>query len=182
MSENGAWYVVRTRQFKERVVAQAASSFVDEIYVPFCRARRRSWGKVLERTEPLFPCYVFAYFSMDSVYHRLMRSVGVVGVVCAGSEPCPVHPSIIEEIRDREEDGLIVLNPPRLAFHQPVTITTGYLRGFDAVFEDYRSGEERVAVLLHALGRPNVRTILNTSDVSAATLKVAQKVSIEASV
>jgi transcriptional antiterminator RfaH len=160
------WYVIRTRQYKERLVGRSALVIVDDIYVPLIRTKKRGLGRFVERIEALFPCYVFARFPLAKSHHRLMRTPGVLGIVCVGGEPAEIDESIVQEIRSRERDGLIVLPVQRFQPTQPVTITDGPLRGIEAVFERYLSGPERAAVLLNAIGRANVRAILRTSTLS----------------
>jgi transcriptional antiterminator RfaH len=157
---DSAWYVIRTRQYKERVVVQGVSLLVQDVYLPLFRTKKRGLGRLIERIEPLFPCYLFARFRLEEACYRLTRSVGVVGLVCAGGEPCEVDAQIIQDIKSRETNGLIVLNPQKLLRRQRVTITEGSLRGIEAVFERYLSGGERVAVLLDSIGRGDFKAIL----------------------
>jgi transcriptional antiterminator RfaH len=167
MLEDLTWYVIRTKQHKERLVGRSALAIVDDIYVPLVRTKKRGLGRFVERIEALFPCYVFARLRLAKLHHRLMHTPGVHGIVCVGGEPAEIDEFIVQEIKSRERDGLIVLPVQRLQPTQPVTITDGPLRGIDAVFERYLSGAERAAVLLNTIGRANVRAILRTSTVSA---------------
>jgi transcriptional antiterminator RfaH len=160
------WYVIRTKQYKERFVGQSGLAFADDIYVPLISTKKRGLGRFVERIEALFPCYVFARFQLAQSHHRLMRTPGVLGIVCVGGEPAEIDESIVQEIKSRERDGLIVLPIQRFQPTQPVTITDGPLRGIEAVFERYLSGAERAAVLLNTIGRANVRAIVRTSTIS----------------
>jgi transcriptional antiterminator RfaH len=160
------WYVIRTKQYKERLVGQSALAIVDDIYLPLIRTKRRGLGRFVERIEALFPCYVFARFRLAKSHHKLMRTPGVLGIVCVGGQPAEVDESIVREIRSREKDGLIVLPVRRFQPAQSVTITDGPLQGIEAVFERYLSGAERAAVLLNSIGRANVRAILRTNIIS----------------
>jgi transcriptional antiterminator RfaH len=159
-TSDSAWYVIRTRQYKERIVVRGASLFVQDIYLPLLKTKKRGLGRLIERIEPLFPCYLFARFKLEEAHYRIMRSIGVVGLVCIGGEPCEVDGQTIRDIRSREMNGLIVVNPKRLRPRQRVTITDGSLRGIEAVFERYLSGAERVAVLLDSIGHGNFKAIL----------------------
>jgi transcriptional antiterminator RfaH len=158
--KDSTWYVVRTKQYKERVVAQSVLPLVDDIYVPLLRTKRRALGRFIERIEPLFPCYVFARLTLAISHHKLTRRPGVLGIVCLGGEPAEVDERLVQGIKSRERDGLIVLPVQRFQPRQPVTISDGVLRGMDAVFERYLSGTERVAVLLNTIGGAHVRAIL----------------------
>ena len=44
-----------------------------------------------------------------------------------------------------------------------MTIADGALRGFDAVFEHYLSGPQRVAILLSSLTETPIRVVLQAS-------------------
>lgn len=164
-----AWYVIRTKQYKEQAVKQCASSFVQDVYLPLLKTKRRGLGRLIERIEPLFPCYLFSRFSLNEAHYRLMHSPGVIGIVCLGAEACEVDPLIVENIKSREANGLIVINPKRFRPQQRVTIREGPLRGIEAVFERYLSGSERVAVLMDSIGRGNVRAILRAGALEAPT-------------
>lgn len=168
-NKDSAWYVIRTKQYKERVVKHAASLFVQDVYLPLLRTKRRGLGRLIERIEPLFPCYLFARFRLNEAHYRLMHSPGVTGMVCLGAEPCEVDPLIVQDIRSRETNGLIVLNPKRFRPRQRVTISEGPFRGIEAVFERYLSGTERVAVLMDSISHGNMRAILRVGALDAAS-------------
>jgi transcriptional antiterminator RfaH len=162
-----AWYVIRTKQYKEPVVKHEVSLFVQDVYLPLLRTKRRGLGRLIERIEPLFPCYLFARFRLNEAHYRLMHSPGVTGIVCLGAEPCEVDASIVQEIKSREMDGVIVANPQMFWPRQRVTITKGAFRGIEGLFERYLSSAERVAVLMDTIGRHNVRAILKVDEIAA---------------
>lgn len=164
------WYVIRTKRYKEQLVKQTASSFAEDVYLPMFRVKKRCLGKLLEVTEPLFPCYLFAFMRLNEGHYRLMHTPGVTGIVCAGGEPCEVDVSIIKDIKSRETNGVIVLNPKTLLPLQRVTITHGPFRGIEAVFERYLSSTERVAVLMDCIGRGNLRVILKIDAIAPASI------------
>jgi transcriptional antiterminator RfaH len=154
------WYLIRTKQHKERLVQHQLAEFVPNTFLPLLRANQLQWGRIAQTIVPLFPCYIFSLFDLQSEYHRIMRTAGVVGLVCAGEEPSALDSSIVEEIRRRGKNGIVEL--PEEAFHagQAVQVKNGPLRGLNAVFERYLSGTDRVALLLNEIHGANVRVIL----------------------
>jgi hypothetical protein len=98
-----------------------------------------------------------------------MHSPVVIGIVCLGAEACEVDPLIVENIKSREANGLIVINPKRFRPQQRMIIREGPLRGIEAVFERYLSGSERVAVLMDSIGRGNLRAILRAGALEGPT-------------
>jgi transcription antitermination factor NusG len=167
-SETSAWYVIRTAQYKERLVKTQLSMFVDDVYLPLLRTKRPHFGKLINSTAPLFRCYLFARFNLATAHYKLMHTAGVNSLVCVGDEPCEVDVSIVQEIKSRESNGLIVLKEQPLRPRQRVNIVGGPLVGIQAVFERYLSNTERVAVLLNSVGAGNLRAVLRASAIAPA--------------
>jgi transcriptional antiterminator RfaH len=170
-SDTSEWYVVRTKQHRELSVKKRSATLVDDVYLPLLRIKRRHRGKLSEKTEPLFPGYLFARFSLGRAYQRLKYTPGVTGVVCAGDSPCELKPSIIEEIKSRETNGLIVVDEQRLQPRQRVQIMEDPFCGIEAIFERYLSGAERITVLLNSVGQGNLRAVLRASAIAPADFR-----------
>jgi transcriptional antiterminator RfaH len=166
LSENMAWYIIRTAQHKERLVKTQVSAFVDDVYLPLLRTKRLHFGHIINSTVPLFHCYVFARFNLATAHYRLMHTPGVSCLVCVGDQPCEVDVSIVQQIKSREQNGLIVLEEQPLRPRQRVEIVAGPFCGIEAVFERYLSNAERVAVLLNSVGAGNLRAILRASAIA----------------
>ncbi len=152
------WYLVRTRQYKEKCVNEALSKLLPDTFLPFLRTSRRIRGQIVSRTVPLFSCYLFASFELQSQYCTIQRTPGVVGVLSAAGEPLEVHENIVEEIRRRGRNGTVELSQT-LRAGDSVEVTDGPLRGVSGIFERYLSGPERVSLLVTLIGAANVRVI-----------------------
>jgi transcription antitermination factor NusG len=160
------WYLVRTKQYKEHYVRERLAHSVAEVFLPLCRSNRSATGPKVQNPIPLFPCYLFVLCDLESDYYRIKYSPGVVRLICTGTEPHEVAPSIVDGIKKR---GNPVVDLPRRSWQtgQAVTIVGGPMRGLDAIFERYTSGPERVAILLEAVGATCVRIILPAKQVGA---------------
>jgi hypothetical protein len=82
-------------------------------------------------------------------------SVGVVRLVAhrSGGEPTCVGDDVVDALRQRERDGLVVLAPaPGLRRGDPVRITRGIFTGELALYDGMRP-HDRVGLLLRVLGR-----------------------------
>lgn len=154
------WYLVRTKQHKEAFVRSMLSRRIPDCFLPLLRTSQKQWGRMNSSIVPLFPGYIFANFNFDMMYKSIQRMPGVVGVVCAGSEPSEVSTAIIHEIKRRESDGVIELPPKAYRIGEPVNVISGPLSGLNAVFDHYLSGSERVALILTLIGGASVRVIL----------------------
>jgi transcription elongation factor/antiterminator RfaH len=161
------WYLVRTKQQKEALVQCKLAEFVRRTFMPRMCTRRCRNGVLSASITPLFPCYLFAQFELESALYRVLHTIGVAGVVCAGSTPSEVDPLIIEQISARGQNGVIEI--PRRTFNagERVRLTEGPMEGFAGIFEHYRSGSKRVAVLLNVVGA-SMKVVVPASSVAPA--------------
>jgi transcriptional antiterminator RfaH len=160
------WYLVRTKQQKEALVQCKLGEFVRRTLLPRLRTRRIRNGTLTESVTPLFPCYLFAQFEFESTLYKVLHTTGVAGVVCAGSTPSEVDPSIIEEISRRGEAGIIEIPQRTFNVGERVRLTDGPMEGFAGIFSHYRSGSKRVALLLNVVGA-NMKVVVPVSSVGA---------------
>jgi transcriptional antiterminator RfaH len=164
MAENCTWYLVRTKPNKERAVEAQLTRIVPEVFVPLLSSGTSSSAK--RPLDPLFPQYVFVRADLSAHYFPIRYAAGVVSFVASGLQPLPVSPGIVESIRSRSTDGVvcIVRNPFRAG--EAVRIVAGPFRGFEAVFERYLSGADRVAILLNAVEGHDVRLVAKAENIA----------------
>ena len=127
--------------------------------------RIHRWGKQVASVGPLFPCYVFARLSAQCDLLRLNYTPGVREVVRGGEELLVVPSIVIDELKARCATGPVELLNQLFHKGEKVTIACGALTGFDAVFEQYLSGPQRVAILLSSLTKTSIRVILPVSSI-----------------
>src|SRR5262249_28018137 len=121
-----------------------------EVYHPKLRVHRRSFGRKILTTPPLFPGYAFVLIQLQWLTARW--SPGVLRIVLDGSVPARVPDAVIHEIRDRERGGLVELSkPPAFKPGDPVNILQGPFAGHLGLYAGQRP-HERVLVLLALLG------------------------------
>jgi len=157
---SGDWYLVRTKPGKERWVKDQLASRLSEVFLPMLRARMPRWGRLAMSTAPLFPCYLFARLDLQSDYFTVKYLAGVSGLVSAGNDPIVVPEGIITEIRARGVDDIVEIREDPFDSGQPVLVVEGPFRGFEAIFERYLSGAERVAILLSTIEKTGPRVVL----------------------
>jgi transcriptional antiterminator RfaH len=167
-AETERWYLVRTKQQKEMLVEFKLAEFAQRTFLPRMRTRHSRNGALVESVTPLFPCYLFALFDLESTLYKVLHTIGVAGVVCAGSTPSEVDASIIEEISRRGENGIIELPQRTFNAGERVRLTDGPMEGFAGIFEHYRCGSKRVALLLNVVGA-SMKVVVPATSVAAAT-------------
>ena len=109
------WYLVRTKTGKERWVRDQLAQVVPEVFLPMLKAKAPRWGRMAVSIAPLFPCYVFARFDLQSQYFDVKYMAGVRAIVSAGTDPLAVPDVIVSEIRGRGVDDVIEIPTNRLA-------------------------------------------------------------------
>jgi transcriptional antiterminator RfaH len=153
------WFVVRTKPHKEllahnELCRQAVATFLPLLKAPFQVYGRLAWVRA-----PLFPCYLFARFPGDATF-KVRNTRGVREIVSFDNEPSAVPESVIDELKGRCVDGVVELPSQRFQPNQPVKVTRGAFRGWDAIFERYLRSDERVAVLLRTVETTGLRVVL----------------------
>jgi transcriptional antiterminator RfaH len=160
------WYLVRTKPGKERWVRDQLVETLPEVFLPMLKARMPRWGRLAVSLAPLFPCYLFARFDLAERYFDIRYLPGVQGLVSAGSDPLVVPETIVQEIRARGIDDVIEIHEKPLDAGQAVRVVDGPFRGFEAIFDRYLSGAERVAILLNTIETTSLRVVLPASAVA----------------
>ncbi len=160
------WYLLRTKPGKERWVHDQLTGMLSEVFLPLLEAKTPRWGKMAWTVGPLFPCYLFARFDLQARYFDIKYLPGVNGFVSAGNDPLAVPLAVIDEIRRRGTDGVIRIEDPVLGRGDRVRVVEGPFRGFEAIFQRYLSGAERVAILLNTIEASGLRMVLSASAVA----------------
>ena len=149
------WFAVFCKTGQERL---AEANLINQGYVtylPRLALRKRSNGRDISVTVPMFPGYLFVHLDPERTAWRAINSTfGVRQLVSFGERPSALPDSAIEEIQGREDaDGVIRL--PKVAPFQKgeaVEFADGPMSDVKAMFT-VPTGSERVVVLMNLLGR-----------------------------
>jgi len=162
------WYLIHTHPHAERKAAAHLQRQGFQTYQPRYLKRRRHARRIETVSAPLFPCYLFVAVDMLKQRWLAIRStIGVSSLVGNGDTPGQVPAAIIDDLRRREVDGLVMLERrARFARGDRIRIVDGAFAGCLGLFDDMPD-RERVAVLLELLGR-KVRVVIDDLSVAAA--------------
>ena len=134
-----------------------------EVFLPLLRTEGRTTDN--GGIAPLFPQYVFLRCDLRTSYYQIRYAPGVTSFVTVGRDPLPVADIIVESVRARCVNNVVHLSQEPFRTGEPIRILNGPFRGFEAVFERYLSGAERVAILLNTAER-SLRVIANARNIS----------------
>jgi transcriptional antiterminator RfaH len=105
----------------------------------------------------LFPSYIFVLIILQ--WHKAQRTPGVLSLIMDGERPAKVPDTVIDELKGREVNGLIVLPKKRpvqaVSFRagDRVRVKTGVFRGLFGLYEN-QSADDRIKVLMTLFGGP----------------------------
>jgi transcription antitermination factor NusG len=137
------WYVLNTKPKKE---AQVERLFSEGGFTVYCPKYRRE-----KRVSPFFPGYAFIRFDFPEQFQMVKFTRGVKRVVGTDDGPTPVPEELVQGIRARERDGLIVLERygEDPAVGDEIEVVEGPLKGLKGIFRKECGDSERVMILLN---------------------------------
>lgn len=159
------WYVVQTRPRQEQRAELNLRNQDYVTYEPCWPVERLHRGRRVDRSEPLFPGYLFVRLrpSVDN-FRPIFSTRGVLRLVSFGNEPTPIEDTVIECIRQRV--GSSETPASALAAGEPVEILGGPFRGLEAVFQSF-DGRERAVLLLNMM-QQEVRAVQPLANIRRA--------------
>lgn len=161
------WYLIRTKAGAERLAQEGLQRIVDRTLLPLAKMPVRQRGHTYHRVGPVFPTYLFAFFSLGHMARQIRYTPGVRNIVQFGEQAAVVPTRVIDQMISRCAEGPVDLSKREFSPGLQVKIVHGPFQKFDAVFEEYRSGSERVAVLLSVMNAQR-RIVMPASMVIAA--------------
>lgn len=168
------WYVVITHVGQERLAKYQLERQGFDVYLPMIPppATARTRNGVPPAPRPMVPRYLFVCVDVNKPGWSSIRStMGVHDVIMRGSgetaKPSPIPNRFIEEIQNREVNGLVIL--PHRSMAQKAAAARQYRRGdkfrvsgptadYDFIFQEMVDGD-RAKVIFTLLGRESVQVI-----------------------
>jgi transcriptional antiterminator RfaH len=144
------WYAIHTHPRQEGRAVNNLAIWGLELFAPWIRSGKTA-GRRQNRTEALFPGYVFAKFDSSRMLHSIRFTRGVHSIVSFGGRPTPVHEDIIALCRSRVGPDGYVRIAPDFKPNEALFIRSGPFKNMAAVFEKELPDHERVSVLLTAV-------------------------------
>jgi transcriptional antiterminator RfaH len=145
------WYVIQSKTQKEELLCEQLR--MREIETFFPRIRVQPVNPRARKVKPYFPGYLFGRVDLGQIGRSMLDWIpGAIGVVRFGGEPAPVSEHLINALRQHVE-VINASNNLSSRFHQGdvVAIQWGPFAGYEAVFDTFLPGRDRVKVLLKML-------------------------------
>ena len=154
------WCVVRAQPRNEERADFNLRRQGYHTFLPRIRRQVRSGRRVIQKTGPLFPGYLF--ISLDPArqgWHPIQSTFGAIGLVRFGERPAVLPQGLIERLQALSaEDGVLTGSAPGLSVGDRVRLEGG---PFDAWIGEVIAcpDAERVSLLLQAASRSVVVTV-----------------------
>lgn len=144
------WFVIQTRPKQEFVAERNLKFLGAETYLPLYYARVKVNKEKVPQLSPLFKGYIFARFSVNSLYHKVRYCRGVKNVLGGDNGLWTIDDDRIRSIRNRERDGVVVLQKKAPVFSpgDSIRIDEGDFDGWEGVFCEELPDRERAMILL----------------------------------
>jgi len=165
------WFVacVQAQQEKSAKLKLEQKGF--ECYLPIYVPQ---WG-VKPKMRPFLPGYLFV--RTEHYFNAIITTPGIWTVLCSGDRPQAVADWVIDEMVEREQDGIIQLPPRPMSLKRWRELNSRFRRGdavhvqggpLDAVFEEMID-KTRAQIFFKLLGK------LHTKMVPLAKLSLVQR-------
>jgi len=156
------WYVLQSKLNKEEFVLQQLQHRNITAYFPSFKAQPVNPRS--RKIKPYFPGYLFVNVNLESLGPSALQWIpGTIGLVSFGGEVASVSDDFLQPIRDHLDFTNNVRGQPhrKLTHGEKVIIQSGPFMGYDAIFDSYLPGNERVRVLLQLLHDRQVKLDLS---------------------
>jgi transcriptional antiterminator RfaH len=144
------WVVAQTHPQNEPRAATHIIRQGGEVFAPLFYDKPKA-GRAEHRIQRMFPGYLFVHVEGPAAWLR--STMGVLRVLCMGSQACVVPPAVIESYEVlADESGVVVLPEDRFTPGRRVQIIEGPFENCIGIVEGM-DAQQRVLVLLSMLGR-----------------------------
>jgi transcriptional antiterminator RfaH len=137
------WYVINTRPKKE---GQVERLFGEAGFTIYCPKYARE-----KRVVPFFPGYAFLRFEFPGQFRTVKYTRGVKRVVGNDDGPVPIPEEIVDGLKAREREGLVVFERygEEPAVGDEIEVVEGPLKGLKGIFRKEIGDSDRVMILLN---------------------------------
>lgn len=157
MTEDPAWYVLRTQLKRERLAAlnlrqlEGVEAFLPRLKYQKTTRRGRVWW-----VEPLFPGYLLARFSLTEMGRAVTYTAGVSRIVQFGEDVPEVPADFVETLKEEvarvESNDEEIVVDWEVSVGDEVEVADGPFKGMEGQVLKVRPGSERVSLLLEFMG------------------------------
>lgn len=154
---DNSWYIICSKPKKEQEAEISLNNIGIDVYLPLCKKKKKSGKYKIEVVSPLFPGYLFAKFEFETYFQKVRYSRGVKKLLGNGENLWMIEEIKIEDIKNREEDGLVRLRPKVENFSpgDRIIVDEGDFEGWEGIFYEDFPEEKRAMIMLTSVSYTN---------------------------
>lgn len=160
------WYLLNTKPRNEQRACKNIQHQGYDAFYPVYKNTRLVKGSRTEKTEALFPGYLFVNTTDQHANFNALRSTrGVYDFVRFGGKIAEVNEQLIHQLKSnlaQLQNEAAANSAHNLKQGDAVTITEGPFRGLSAIFAT-EDGLERSVLLINLLHKQSELTLTNTA-------------------
>ena len=158
---DNCWYVLNVKPKQEAIAETNLKKLGIEVYMPLYYKTVKKNKEKVDVISPLFSGYIFARFDLIEFYHKVIYTRGVKSVLGNTTTLWVLDNKKIEEIKNRENNGIITLKRKYDSFLKGdrVIVDEGSLDGWEGIFFEELPDRDRVTILLTSMGFTGKMTV-----------------------
>ncbi len=144
------WYILSIKPKQEQSVIKNLNIMGVESYLPLYRKKKKVKKEKTDVIVPLFPGYLFCRFDFDDHYQKIRYTRGVKKVLGNKQSLWIIDKDKVEDIKKREEDGLVIMKKVEENFKpgMKIIVDEGDFDGWEGIFHEDLPDEKRAVILL----------------------------------
>lgn len=144
------WYILSIKPRQEAIAKKNLEGLGAETYLPLYKKKKKINKIKTEVIAPLFPGYLFCRFDFSRHYQKVRYTRGVKRVLGTRQSLWVMNEDRIDDIRNREEDGLVKMKKKEEVFEPgaPIVVDEGDFDGWEGIFCEDLPDEKRAVILL----------------------------------
>lgn len=144
------WYILSIKPKQEQSVIKNLNIMGVVSYLPLYKKKKKVKKEKTDVIVPLFPGYLFCRFDFDDHYQKIRYTRGVKKVLGNKQSLWIIDEDKVEDIRKREEDGLVIMKKVEEDFKpgMQIIVDEGDFDGWEGIFHEDLPDEKRAVILL----------------------------------
>jgi transcriptional antiterminator RfaH len=144
------WFIVNSKPKQEFDAERNLRTLGIDVYLPVYNKKVKKDRVKVDRVTPLFSGYLFARFDLSESYQMVRYTRGVKCLLGGNEYLWTLADEKIQDIRSRENNGLVVLRRREEHFRQGdrILIDEGDFEGWEGIFQEELPDRERAMILL----------------------------------
>ncbi|MEN8152379.1 MAG: transcription termination/antitermination NusG family protein [Acidobacteriota bacterium] len=148
--EDSSWYILSIKPKQEFIAERNLEQMGVEVYLPLYEKKQKKDKKKIDVVVPLFAGYIFAKFEFGKFYQKVRYTRGVKNILGNKEYLWIIDESKIEDIKNREEDGLVKMKIVKKSFSpgDRIIVDEGDFDGWEGIFVEDIPDEKRAIIML----------------------------------